>query len=205
MKVAGTNPQESTLDMAANAAETKRRHRIMTIVKAYPFGLLLVGVALNLIVFDVNSAVAGLPSTDSIRSLVIAAVLLLVNHTWIMTSTELTRVRFRLYATPEEWAESGTRRQDASDEGIRELERRHNIHRNTTENTVYFILLAAIFVLVSPTTGAAQIWIVIFPVARLGYTYSYLTGKDGVRGLFMSFSLLSLYGMASYLAISLVT
>ncbi len=176
----------------------------MAIVKAYPLGVLLVGVVLNLFVFGVNPAAAALPSIECIRALVIAAVLLTVNHTWIMTTTELTRDRFKMYSTPEEWAASGTSRQDAPDEGSRELERRHNAHRNTTENTIYFILLALVFVLVSPTAIAAQAWIIGFPVARLGYTYSYLAGKDGARGLFMSLSLLAMYGIASYLAISLV-
>ena len=87
---------------------------------------------------------------------------------------------------------------------MRELERRHNAHRNTTENTIYFIFLALVFVLVSPTTVAAQTWIVGFAVARLGYTYSYLAGKDSARGLFMTLSLLAMYGIASYLVISLL-
>ena len=120
-----------------------------------------------------------------------------------MTTTELTRVRFNMYATPEEWTASGRSPEDASAEGLRELERRHNAHRNTTENSIYFLLLVFIFVLVSPNTLAAQAWIIGFAVARLGYTYSYLVGRDKARGLFMSLSLLSLYGMASYLVASL--
>jgi len=176
----------------------------MAIVTAYPLGVLLIGVVLNLFVFGVNPAAVALPSAECIRALVIAAVLLAINHTWIMTTTELTRIRFKMYSTPEEWAASGTSRQDAPEEGLRELERRHNIHRNTTENTIYFILLALVFVLVSPTTVAAQAWIVGFAVARLGYTYSYLAGKDGARGLFMSLSLMAMYGIASYLVMSLV-
>ena len=175
----------------------------MTIVMAYPVGVLLVGVVLNLLVFGVNPAAVASPSAEYIYALVIAAVLLAINHTWLMTSTELTRVRFNMYSTPEEWAASGTSRQDASEEGLRELERRHNAHRNTTENTIYFILLALILVLVSPTTLAAQAWIIGFAVARLGYTYSYLAGKDGARALFMSLSLLAMYGIASYLVMSL--
>ena len=87
---------------------------------------------------------------------------------------------------------------------MRELERRHNAHRNTTENTIYFILLVMIFALASPTTVAAHAWIVGYAVARLGYTYSYLAGKDGARGLFMSLSLLAMYGIASYLVMSLI-
>ncbi len=175
----------------------------MAIVKAYPLGLLLIGVALNFFVFGVNPAAVALPSAECIRALVIAAVLLAINHTWIMTTTELTRVRFKMFSTPEEWAASGTSRQDVSEEGLRELERRHNAHRTTTENTVYFILLVLVFVLVSPTTIAAQAWIVGFAVARLGYTFSYLAGKDDARGLFMSLSLLAMYGIASYLVMSL--
>ncbi len=176
----------------------------MAIVMVYPVGLLLIGSILNFFVFGVNPCAVGLPSIECIRALVIAAVLLTLNHTWIMTATELTRVRFKMYSTPEEWEASGTSRQDVPDEGLRELDRHHNTHRNTTENTIYFILLAFVFVFVSPTTVAAQVWLVGFAVARLGYTYSYLTGKDDARGLFMSLSLLAMYGMASYLVMSLI-
>ena len=140
----------------------------------------------------------------SILALIIAAVLLVINHTWLMTTTELTRVKYKMYATPEEWAKNGIRQQDAPEEGLRELERRHNAHRNTTENAIYFFFLALVFVLISPTTLAAQVWIVAFPIARLGYTYSYLTGKVEARGLFMSLNLVAIYGIASYLAISTI-
>ena len=189
--------------MTNSSDEDKRQRRTTAIVKAYPLGVLLVGVVLNLFVFGVKPSAVALPSAECIRAPVIAAVLLVINHTWIMTTTELTRVRFKMYSTPEEWAASGNRQQDAPEEGLRELERRHNVHRNTTENTIYFILLVLIFVSVSPTTIAAQAWVVGFPVARLGYTYSYLAGKDDARGLFMSLSLLAMYGIASYLVMSL--
>jgi len=57
---------------------------------------------------------------------------------------------------------------------------------------------------VSPTILTAQVWIITFAIARLGYTYSYVTGRDGTRGLFMSLSLLSMFAVASYLLLSLV-
>lgn len=172
------------------------------IVTLYPVAVLLVSLALNVFAFGVNPYVAALPSAWCMRALVIAAVLLAVNHTWLMTATELTRGRFKMHATPEEWAASGTSPEDAPREGIRELERHHNAHRNTTENTVYFIFLAVVFVLTSPSTAAALVWITGFAVARLGYTYSYLRGRDGVRGLFMTLGLLAMYGMASHLVVS---
>ena len=169
----------------------------------YPVVLLLICILLNLFAFNVNSAVVALPTIDSIRALVIAAILLTVNHTWLMTATELTRVQFKIFATPEEWVASGTNRKNVSEEGVHELERHHNTHRNTTENTIYYVLLSLIFVLISPTTIAAQVWLIGFPVARLGYTYSYLNGNDNYRGVFMSLCLLSMFGMASYLFLSL--
>jgi len=174
-----------------------------TIVVVYPVAVLLVSMALNVLVFGVDPCVVALPSAACMRALVIAAVLLLFNHTWLMTATELTRGRFRMHATPEEWAASGTSCDDVSREGVRELGRHHNAHRNATENTVYFSLLAVVFALASPSAVVAQVWIVGFAVARLGYTHSYLRGQDGARGLFMTFGLLAIYGMTSYLALSL--
>ena len=181
-----------------------RQRRTMTILTAYPLGVLVIAVVLNFFVLGVDPVAVSLPSADSIRALIIAAVLLVINHTWLMTTTELTRVRFKMYSTPEEWVASGTSRQDAPEEGVRELERRHNTHRNTTENTIYFVLLALVFVSVSPTTLAAQSWVVGYAVARLGYSFSYLAGIVKARGAFMSLSLLATYGIASYLLMSLV-
>lgn len=190
--------------MTSNADEKRRERRMMTIVIGYPLGVLVISAALNFFVFGVNPFVVALPSTWCIRALVIAGVLLALNHTWIMTATELTRVRFKMHSTPEEWTSSGKSPEDAPKEGIRELERNHNAHRNTTENTVYFTLLAFAFVFASPSTVAAQAWLIGFGVARLGYTYSYLAGMSGARGLFMTLGLLAMYGMASYVVISLV-
>lgn len=195
-----TNNENAT---SSDGDDTKAQQRGRLIVKAYPFALIGIGVVLNLFVLGINPLRVAMPAIESIYALIIVAALLVTNHTWLMTATELTRSRFRMYATPEEWAESSRRREDVTVEGLQELERHHNAHRNTTENTVYFVFLALIFVLVSPPAIAAYIWLVTFPIARLGYTYSYLTGKDGVRGLFMSLSLLSVYGMAGYLVVSL--
>lgn len=190
--------------MKSSIDETKRQARMVTIVTLYPAGVLLVSMALNVFAFGVNPYVVVLPSVWCVRALVVGAVLLVLNHTWLMTATELARGRFKMHATPEEWAASGTSPEDVPRVGVRELERHHNAHRNSTENTVVFGLLAVVFALASPTTAAAQAWIIGFAVARLGYTYSYLRGRDGARGLFMTLGLLAMYGMASYLALSLL-
>ena len=185
-----------------NTEQDARKQRTQSIVMVYPFALLGISVALNLFLFGVKPSVLAPPSEESLIALVIAAVLLLINHTWLMTTTELTRVRFRMFATPEEWAASGISREEAPRAGLEELERRHNAHRNTTENAVYFVFVALIFAFASPSSLAAHAWIVGFAVARLGYTFSYLAGNDSIRGIFMSLSLICLYGIASYLIIS---
>ena len=189
--------------MELSTQKEVKKNEPITLILLYPVALLLICVLLNLFVFGVNPAFVALPSIDSIRALVVAVILLITNHTWLMTTTELTRVRFKMFATPEEWIASGTNRKNVSEEGTYELERHHNTHRNTTENTVYYVLLSIIIIFVSPTTLSAQVWLIVFPVARIGYTYSYLKGNDNARGLFMSLCLLSMYGMASYLFLSL--
>jgi uncharacterized membrane protein YecN with MAPEG domain len=118
--------------------------------------------------------------------------------------TELTRHRYKVFASPEEWLTKGCKKTDVSEEGNFEIERCLNTHRNTTENIVYYILFVFIFAFASPSQTAAWVWILIFPFSRLAYTYSYFTGNDNLRGVFMSLTLLSVYGMASYLAFGLL-
>ncbi|NER83021.1 MAG: MAPEG family protein [Leptolyngbya sp. SIO1D8] len=179
------------------------RERTGLIVIVYPIGVMLISILLNW-VFGVTPTHIALPSEQVILGLIISGVLLVINHTWLMTATELTRVRFGMYATPEEWAASGRHPEEVLDEGLRELERRHNIHRNTTENTIYFVFLALVFAVVSPSGIASLMWPITYSISRLGYTYSYLMGQTGARGLFMSLSLMAMYGMTSYLVISLL-
>ncbi len=179
-----------------------RRIAPVLLISAYPIVLILLAIAINMAVFGVTPVEIALPSLGAWAALTVAGALLLVNHTWLMTATELTRVRFNLTASPEEAAAKGIDGQTPSHAGLDELRRHHNAHRNTTENAVYFVFLVLILIFVSPPASAVQVWAIGFGVARLGYTYSYLSGKTGLRGLFMSLSLLSLYGMASYLVLA---
>lgn len=189
--------------MSNNNDLDKKQRRIMGIVLFYPFAILLVGVLVNFFALGINPYTVSLPPIEGIRALVIAAILLLINHTWLMTSTELVRVRFKMYATPEEWAENSSSENDAPELGVRELKRRHDTHNNTTENSVYYVLLSLLFVFSSSSVVAMQVWIIGFAIARLGYTYSYFTRNTSLRGLFMTLGLLAMYGMASNLMISI--
>ncbi len=175
------------------------------IVLLYPLGLIVLATVLNIFVLGVVEGTPALPSPQVFSALVAAILVLLGCHVWLMTSIELVRGRFRLFATPEEWVRSGFDRALAPAEGLSELERRHNAHRNLTENVVYFACLAPLFAIASPPVLAAQIWFLGFAVGRLGHTASYLAGWDGLRGLFMSIGLLALFGVATnlFLAVTL--
>lgn len=174
------------------------------IIKAYPVALVLISLALNLAVFNSGRPSIALPSHELLTLMAIACLMLLLNHTWLMTGTELTRLKYDIRATPEEWIASGISKDDVTETGFTELQRHHNTHRNATENTTLFVLLAIPFLLISPSAWAAGIWLIGFAIGRLGHTYGYLSGKTAARGLFMSVSLLSLYGLAGYLAIALL-
>ncbi|WP_108813638.1 MAPEG family protein [Loktanella sp. Alg231-35] len=182
--------------------DASRKAKFTRIILAYPIALILLGILANLLLFGVTPAIIAIPEPAVVIALSISAVLLLGNHTWLMTSTELTRLKYNMHATPEEWAASNHVPEDVSAKGLQELERRHNAHRNTTENVVYFVILAALVSIVSPVVLAAQVWVLGFAAGRIGHSFSYLAGFDGLRGISMSISLVSLYGLASYLAIS---
>ncbi|MGB1213410.1 MAG: MAPEG family protein [Pikeienuella sp.] len=185
-------------------AKDQRIRKFTLIITGYPVALIAVALAINYFAFGIQPLHVALPSNEVVTALVVAAISLLLNHTWLMTTTELTRLNYDMHASHEEWKEAGARKEDVPKRGWVELERRHNAHRNATENTVYFGLLALTISIASPSILAAQVWIIGFAVSRLGYTYSALRGRSGLRGIFMSVSLLSLYGLAGYLGLALI-
>lgn len=184
--------------------QASRIRKFTLIITAYPIALIALGLGLNVFVFGVDPAIAALPAPEIIWPLILAGILLVFNHTWLMTATELTRLNHNMYASPEEWAENNASKADVSPQGWAELERHQNAHRNATENTVYFAFLALLMAIVTPSILAAQTFMIGFAIARLGYTYSALRGKSALRGIFMSLSLLSIYGIAGYLVLSVL-
>ncbi len=180
----------------------EKQKRGIRIVVAYPFVLLVMSILVNLLLLDIAAFKAGVPTEKHLWAIAIAGIAFAVNHSWLMTATEITRARYRMHATPEEWKASGTRLQDVPEPALRELERNHNAHRNANENTGYFVALLIPFVLVSPPVATTYVWLIGFALSRLGYTYGYLRGNDTVRSVFMTLGLLAMYGVASYLVLS---
>ena len=67
--------------MTLNTEEMKRQKRTMSIVVIYRIVVILLSVALNIFVFEVHPFVVTLPSNELFQTLIIATVLLVLNHT----------------------------------------------------------------------------------------------------------------------------
>lgn len=181
--------------------DTKQK-KAMKMVIGYPFVIFIIAQMVNALIFS-PSAFVSLPSDSTITAWIVLGCCFVINHSWLMTVTETTRVRYKLYATPEEWRESGLDPKAVSYEAEQALQRCHNAHRNSTENAVVFLILALPFTIISPSSLSAYLWLVGFGVSRLGYTYAYLHAKDNLRGLFMTLGLLCFYGVAGYSLLAL--
>lgn len=180
------------------ATPTKRQRMARRFILVYPFGLFLIAMAVTGLA-TTNGPIAAeiaLPQRPHLHLLSLAGVLLLANHVWLMTATELLRLKHGLQATPEEYAARGLDPAAVSPEAQTELTRHHNAHRNATENTVYFAFLALPFLLLSPPFWLTALWMAGFGLGRLGHAGAFLTGRAGWRGLFMSLSLTALFGLA---------
>eukprot|EP01083_Nonionella_stella_P109081 317694_1 len=189
-------------DQEVASSETDSKSNTRIIVTIYPFVILVIGVmvvhVLSIIFgIDINAFEVQLPSEAMLRDVVISAVLLTINHSWIMTSTELTRLKYGLCATSEECEKQGKDPDHASKEGLREVKRRHNIHRNTTE--LKYDLLRVIghcFCVCITLKNCISCLDFIVSNCPTGYTTAYILKNTDVRGFCMTLSLLSMYGMA---------
>ena len=85
---------------------SSRTNHCTWLIKAYPFALLLLSCLLNWALGLVTIEIS-LPSNALFGAALLASSLLVINHSWIMTETELARTRLQIFATPEEWQASG--------------------------------------------------------------------------------------------------
>ena len=121
-----------------------------------------------------------------------------------MTKTELTRIDYGIATAPEDATETRVLLDQASQDAKVALARAHRTHQNATENTVYFSLMVPLFLMSSPSGLAVWLWLIGFSLGRLGHSMGYLMARTALRGLAMSVSLISLYGMATYLLLSVI-
>lgn len=87
----------------------KRIRKFTMILIGYPIALIIIALVLNMFVFGVEPLLVALPAQGVLTALIISTILLLINHSWLMTTTELTRLNYKMYASQEEWDEAGVR------------------------------------------------------------------------------------------------
>lgn len=174
------------------------------VVIIYPLALLVIVTIINYFLLEQQAVRISLPPVYALTIASFTGILLIINHSIIMTVTEIVRTRHRIHATVEEYQASGDHRDQVNQEGWLALERCHGTHRNCTENTVYFACLSTLFLFTNPGLVASCLWLGSFGLARLGHAFGYLRGRTGIRGLFMTLSLLSIYGLSVYLLMGLL-
>lgn len=76
-----------------------------------------------------------------------------------------------------------------------EIARVLRAHRNTTDNTVPFLLLGAVFVALGPSALEAQIFFYGFTAIRLLYSFCYLKGIQPFRTISYGLGVLLTLGM----------
>ena len=179
-------------------------HQTYKVVIIYPLALIFIVTIINYFLLEPQAVRISLPPAYALTIASVTGFLLIINHSILMTVTEIVRTRYRIHATAEEYQARGDHRDQVSQEGWLALERCHGTHRNCTENTVYFACLSTLFLFTNPGLVASYLWLGSFGLARLGHAIGYLSGRDGIRGLFMTLSLLSVYGLSVYLLMGLL-
>lgn len=176
-------------------ADSSDQKKFYAAIVGYPIVVALIALALSFFALPSLVAGSGWPENTVLVAFALATGLLIVNHIWIITATELARLRHGIYVVPEEIPSEKKAAYAPSAEGQADVARCHNIHRNTTENVVYFFPLAIAVWIAAPQLTESAIWMVTFAVARLGYTFSYLRANTALRSVCMTANLLAVFGL----------
>lgn len=195
--------------MADSTEAARHQTKFYLAIVGYP--IVVAGVALLINRYALPAAVQNAlwPEQMLLLAFAFSTGLLWLNHCWIMTATELARLKHGIYVVPEEVPPAEQATYAPSPDGMADVGRCQNIHRNTTENSVYFFPLAIGLLLVpvldKTEVGGAAFWFGAYALARLGYTFAYLRAKTGLRSLCMTVTLLANFGLLFQLIGALVS
>jgi uncharacterized MAPEG superfamily protein len=132
-------------------------------------------------------------SDPNVRTLIQVDVLLVV---WLMTMgnyTALTRLRRKVYATPEDYAFKRVAPSGSPDDAV---ERSRRLHQNHLENVAPFLVLSLLYTLTRPAhdTLAWLLW--GFLGARVLYTVFYLRAMQPYRTIAFAIGALIMFATA---------
>ncbi len=97
--------------------------------------------------------------------------------------TSFYRLRYRVYATPEDYALQGISASVEPGEGKEPIERARRAHQNDLENILPFFAVGFFYALSGPSPGLAKTLFVTFLLARVLHTSFYLAALQPWRSL----------------------
>jgi uncharacterized MAPEG superfamily protein len=136
----------------------------------------------------------------TVRLYALCAAILVLKMAFTGSATGIVRVRRGAYITPEDYAFMG-KTPAPPDEAVERLRR---VHLNDLESILPFLIIAFLYALSGPSFGVAATLFVLFTVARLLHTATYLAGLQPWRSIFFEVGQLSLVATAILLLVNLL-
>ena len=138
---------------------------------------------------------------STVRLYVLCATILVLKMSFTGSATGIMRWRRGTYVTPEDYTFMG-KKPAAPDETVERLRR---VHQNDLENILPFLIIGLPYALSSPSSGIASGLFVIFTLARLLHTATYLAGMQPWRSIFFEAGHISLLVTTILLLVNLFT
>ncbi len=131
----------------------------------------------------------------------LCAAILVLKMAFTGSATGFVRLRRGAYITPEDYAFMG-KEPAPPDETVERLRR---VHLNDLECIVPFLIIGLPYALSGPSAAVASALFVIFTLARLLHTATYLASMQPWRSIFFEVGQISLVVMAILLLVNLFT
>ena len=138
---------------------------------------------------------------STVRLYALCAAILVLKMSFTGSATGIMRMRRGAYVTSEDYKFMG-REAAAADETVERLRR---AHQNDLENIPPFLIIGLLYALSNPSSGIASGLFVIFTLARLLHTATYLAGMQPWRSIFFEVGHISLLVTTILLLVNLFT
>ncbi len=132
-------------------------------------------------------------SDPTMRLFAVCAAILVLKMLVTANITGILRTAHRHYATPEDYRFFGQEPVTARDE---QIERVRRAHQNDLENILPFLGIGFVYALTGPSYGVAWWLFVLFTLARILHTVTYLAGLQPWRTIAFAVGQIALYVIA---------
>ena len=137
---------------------------------------------------------------STVRLYFLCAAILVLKMAFTGSATGVVRMRRGAYVTPEDYAFMG-KHAAPPDEAVERLRR---VHQNDLENIIPFLIIAFPYVLSGPSFRVAAGLLVVFTLARLLHTVTYLASMQPWRSIFYELGQISMVVTAILLLVNIL-